>query len=85
MKSISLASRPRLLVGFLRVLSNGLCAAQRFHTDEHDHIFRNGCPNELDSLTQYNECPWLNNIFFVSGDMLRYCHKEILFSSLDHP
>ena len=63
MKSVSRASRPGLLVGFLRILCNGLFTAQRFHTDEHDHTCRVGCPDEPDSLTHYNECPRLYNIF----------------------
>ena len=63
MKSVSRASRPGLLVGFLRILCNGLCTAQGFHTDEHGHTCRIGCPNEPDSLTHYNECPRLYNIF----------------------
>ena len=41
---------------------NGI-AWQRFHTEEHDHTCRVGCPNEPDSLTHYNECPRLYNIF----------------------
>ena len=63
MKIVSRASPPGLLVGFLRILCNGLCIAQRFHTDEHDHTCRIGCPDEPDSLTHYNECPRLYNIF----------------------
>ena len=63
MKLVSRASRPGFLVGFLRILCNGLCTAQRFHTEEHDHTCRVGCPNEPDSLTHYNECPRLYNIF----------------------
>ena len=51
-KSVSRASRPGLLVGFLRILCNGLCTAQRFHTEEHEHTCRIGCPNEPDSLSQ---------------------------------
>ena len=51
MKLVSRASRPGLLVGFLRILCNGLCAAQGFHTEEHDHTCRVGCPNEPDSHT----------------------------------
>ena len=46
MKSVSRASRPWLLVGFLRILCNGLCTAQRLHTDEHDHTCPIGCPDE---------------------------------------
>ena len=34
MKIVSRASRPGLLVGFLRILCNGLCTTQRFHTEE---------------------------------------------------
>ena len=63
MKIVSRASRLGLLVGFLRILCNGHCAAQRFHTEEHDHTCRVGCPNEPDSLTHYNECPRMYNIF----------------------
>ena len=51
MKLVSRASRPGLLVGFLRILCNGLCTAQRFHTEEHDHTCCVGCPNEPLSLT----------------------------------
>ena len=32
--------------------------------------------NEPDSLAHHNECPRLYNIF-NSGDVPRYCHKEI--------
>ena len=56
MKSVLRASRPGSLVGFLRILCNGLCTAQRFHSEEHDHT----CPH---CLTHYNECPRLYNIF----------------------
>ena len=51
MKSVSRASSPGLLVGFLRISCNGLCTARRFHTAEHDHTCRIGCPDEPDSLT----------------------------------
>ena len=51
------------LVGILRILCIGLCTAQIFHTEEFDHTCRVGCPNEPDSLTHYNECPRLYNIF----------------------
>ena len=63
MKIFSCASRPGLLVGVLRILCNGLCTAQRFHTAENDHTCRVGCPEEPDSLTHYNECPRLYHIF----------------------
>ena len=78
MKIVSRASRPGLLVGLFRILCDGLCTAHRFHTDELDHTCRIGCPDELDSLTHYNECPGLYNIFSFSRDMLRYCHKETI-------
>ena len=45
MKLVSRASRPGLLVGFLRILCNELCTAQRFHTEENDHSCCVGCPN----------------------------------------
>ena len=35
MKLVSRASRPGHSVGVLRILCNGLCTAQRFHTEEH--------------------------------------------------
>ena len=76
MKKVSCASRPRLLVCFLRILCNGPCTARRFHTAEHDHTCRIGCPDEPDSLSHYNVCPRLYHLF-LSGDMLRYCHQEI--------
>ena len=63
MKLASRASRPGLIVGFLRILCNELCTAQRFHTEEHDHTCRVGCPNEPDSLSHYNGCPRLYKIF----------------------
>ena len=35
---VSRASRPGLLVGFLRILCNGLCIAQRFHTGKRSYL-----------------------------------------------
>ena len=61
---ISSAFRPVLLVDFLRILCDGLCNARRCHTAEHEHTCRIGCPDEPGSLTHYNECPRLYNIFF---------------------
>ena len=51
MQIVSRASRPGLLVGFLRILCNGLCNARRFHAAENDHTCRVGCPDEPDSLS----------------------------------
>ena len=59
MKRVSCASRPGLLVGFIRILCNGPCTAQKFHNAENDHTCRIGCPDEPDSLTHYNMCPGL--------------------------
>ena len=63
MKLVSPASCPGLTVGVLRILCNGLCTAQRFHTEYHEHTCRVGCPNEPDSLSHYNECPLLYEMF----------------------
>ena len=67
MKRVSRASRPGLLVGFLRILCNGLCAARRFHTAETDHTCRIGCPDEPDSLTHCNVSPRLQHLSFLPG------------------
>ena len=66
MKLVSRASRPGLTVVFLRILCNGLCTAQRFHTEEHDHTCCVGCPNEPDSLSHYNEVPGCTTFLFLS-------------------
>ena len=63
MKLASRASRPGLNVGFLRVLCNGLCTAQRFHIEGEEQTCRVGCPDEPGSLSHYNECPLLYNMF----------------------
>ena len=57
MKLASRASRPGLPVGFLRILFNGLCTAQRFHVEGEAQMCRIG------SLSHYNECPLLYNLF----------------------
>ena len=51
MKLASRASRPGLTVGFLRIPCNGLCTAQRFHTEGYAQMCRVGCPDEPDSLS----------------------------------
>ena len=51
MKIASRASPPGLSVGFLRILCNGLCTAQRFHSEGDEQTCRVGCPNEPDSLS----------------------------------
>ena len=44
-------SRPRLAIGVLRALCNGMCRAQRFHMDGEEQRCRAGCRDESDSLT----------------------------------
>ena len=88
MKSVSRASRLGLLVGFLRILCNGLCTTQRIDTEEHDHTCRVGCPNEPDSLSHITMCvPGRTTSFFPSGDMLRYYHRRnhLFVARLDQP
>ena len=63
MRLASRASRPGLTVGFLRILCNGLCTARRFHVEGEEQMCRVGCPDEPDSLSHYNECPLLYNLF----------------------
>ena len=59
MKLVSRASRP----GLLRILCNGLCTAQIFHSAENNHITMSvpGCTTSL----------------FLSGGTRRWCHKGI--------
>ena len=81
MNLASRASRSGLTVGFLRILCNGLCTAQRFHTESYEQMCRVGCPNQPDSLTHYNECPILYgilNFFLETG----YCAstEKVIFS-----
>ena len=83
MKRVSRASRPGLLVGFLRILCNGLCTAQRFHTAENDHACRIGCPDEPDSLTT-TSVPDCTTSFFLET---RHdgATKKFFFTRLDLP
>ena len=84
MKLVSRASRPGLTVGVLRLLCNGFCTAQRFHTEKHDHTCRVGCPGEPDtlSLSHYNECPRLyENFYILLGDRLLCFREETIFST----
>ena len=82
MKLVSRASRPGLLVGFLRILCNGLCTAQRFHTDEHDHTCRVGCPNE--PLSHITECPRQHFLSFFLGTCYNPATEKSLFTRLGH-
>ena len=67
MKHASRASCPGLTVGFLRILCNGLCTAQRFHSEGDEQTCRVGCPDEPDSLSHYNECPRQNTLSISIG------------------
>ena len=51
MKLASRASRLGLTVGFLGILCNRLCMAERLHTEGDEQTCRVGCPNERDSLS----------------------------------
>ena len=79
MKLVSRASRLGLTVGVLRILCIGICTALRFHSEEHDHTCRVGCPNEPDSLSHYNECPRLYDMFTSFWDMPLYFHGDTIF------
>ena len=46
MKRVSCASRPVLLVDFLRILWKGPCVARRFHSIESDNTCHVGCPED---------------------------------------
>ena len=63
MKLVSRVARPGLTVGLLRILCNGLCTAQRFHTEGEAQTCRVGCPDEPGSLPHYNDLPLLYNLF----------------------
>ena len=86
-KRVSRASRPGLLVGFLHILCNGVCTAQRFHTAEDDHTCRSGCPDAPDSLCHCNECPRLHNFFLSFFLETRHdgATKKLLTTRLDIP
>ena len=94
MKLVSRAARPGLTVGFLRILCNGLCTAQRFHTEGEEQMCRVGCPDEPDSLAHNNECPLLCTFVVATCTplvpsstralQLGICRKEV-FASLGTP
>ena len=75
MKLASRASRPGLTVGVLRILCNGLCTAQRFHTEEHDQTCRVGCP--ISHIT--TSVPGCTIYLLPSADMPLYFHGETIF------
>ena len=50
-KLVSRAFRLGLIVGFLRILCNGLCTARRFDVEGEEQMCRSGCPDEPDPLS----------------------------------
>ena len=84
MKLVPLASRPGLIVGFLRILCHGLCTAQRFHTEEHDHTCRVGCPHELDSLSLSHTTMNVPQLYNILNSFLETCYNiasEIFYTT----
>ena len=60
-------SRPGLTVGFLRILCDGPCTAQTFHTQGCEQMFRVGCLIEPESLSHHNECTfWMVHYIYIS-------------------
>ena len=48
---------------------NGVCTAQRFHTEGDEQMCRVGCPDEPCSLYHYNECPQLYlSVYLLFGE-----------------
>ena len=80
MKLASRASRPRLTVGFLRILCSGLCTVQRLHVEGDAQMCRMGLPDEPESLSHYNECHLPYNFLPQYGDRLQHYHGEAIFS-----
>ena len=81
MKLVSRAARPGLTVGFLRILCNGLCTAQRFHTEGDEQTCRVGCPNEPDALSPITTNALSCTIcLFLFGDRQLCFHGEAIFS-----
>ena len=83
MKLASRASRPGFTVGFLRILCNGLCTAQRFQSEGDEQTCRVGCLDEPDSLSYYNECPRPYTIYtLLFGSRLPCFHGETIVSMI---
>ena len=81
MKLVSRASRPGLLDGFLRILCNGLCTCT-----EISQLQSMITPAVLDAQMNLTlslitmSVPGCVTSFYLSEDMLRYCHREIIFT-----
>ena len=67
MKLVSRAARSGLTVGFLRILCNGLCTAQRFHTEGEEQLCRVGCPDAPDSPTLQRVSPAVQSVYLYVG------------------
>ena len=81
MNLASRASRPGLTDGFLRILCNGLCTAQRFHVEGEAQMCRVGCLDEPDSLSHYNNVLCCTTSLPLFGDRLLRFHGEAIFST----
>ena len=81
MKLASRASRPGLTVGFLRILCNGLCMAQRFHTEGEEQMCRIDARTNptlsLSRTTMFVPCCTICLPLF--GRMLRHYQGGVIF------
>ena len=78
MELVSRASRPGLLVGFLRILCNGLCTAQRFSLKS---LITHAVLEAQMNLTRSHitvSVPGCTTNLLLSGDIPQHCHKEIV-------
>ena len=74
-KIVSRASCHGLLVGFLRILCNGLCDERRFHAAENNHTCTSFLSEGL-TLSHYNQC--LRRVGVVMHAMQMIDNKECM-------
>ena len=79
MKLVSRASRPGLIVGFVRILCNVLCTAQTFHSEGYEQMCRVGCSNEPDSLPLQRMSSFVQEVVFFWNRLLCF-REETMFS-----
>ena len=82
MKLVSRPSRPGLTDGVRRILCNGLCAAQRFHTEVNEQMCRVGCPNEPDSLITTNALRLYDMFVSIWGHVAVFPRRNHLLHDL---
>ena len=80
LKLASNSSRPELTVGILRVLCNGLCTAQRFHTDDIKICAMLDAQIDPTPLTLQRVLPIVWLILFILGTGCGCIHGEAIFS-----